>query len=371
MHEIRANDPEERGLSDFDDRYFGTYFLSTDRSGQLSSIEVAVVDFCETYVKSRFPKMKYILGLSIDFILLAQSLRNHHAPLSNFDPRRSEETIFASYPLVLKRREKQANTLTLRYEGKEFGLRKFEELVLSYFNDQRKLGYPSAYVYNTGQWAKFKDLLVAIFQLSAFGRFMLLRSLLQFGNANIKVKKPRFIPKIASGIFERIINSYERSSQNENGGLAFQAIAYGLITVLYGHLNLSASGVRTGSARQQRFGDIDGYEGFSLVVSAEVKDIELSTQNYGKEVGRFVQEIGSSNVRGLVICRSFSVEMADLVKSSAPTISILSDAKLLDITSLWDDYLQRKACAGMLHFLANIEHNEFATERLSIFLNKN
>ena len=160
-------------LSSLDEQYFGEYFGEADRIGSLNLQESNLISRCEGYVKDRFSTMKYILGLALDFTLLAQCLRKHDESLAEFDANRSEDLIFTKYTLITQRGARQSNTLTLKFGEYAYGIRRLEELVLSYFYQQRKLGYPSAYVYNTGQWAKFKELLVHVFSLSSFGRLVL------------------------------------------------------------------------------------------------------------------------------------------------------------------------------------------------------
>lgn len=350
------------------EEFFGEFFSESDRQGTVSSQEEEQVIWCFAYVKDRFASMKYILGTAIDFVLLAQCLRRHDENLARHDAMRSEESIFDRYTLIKQRGSRQSNTLTLKYETYQYGIRKLEERVLRYFVAQRRLGYPSAYVYNSGQWAKYKDLLVCVFQLSAYARFKLFCQLIDFGNQSIPVKNVRVIAKKDLGDFERFLTEYERSYEGENGGLAFQAMCYGFASVQFGHLSISASSVRTGSSRQQRFGDVDVYAGADLVVSIEVKDFEITSDNYENEVGGFISEVAATNVRGLVCCRACQAEVQEAVSKLAPTLRFVTDKDLLFATHLWDDQLHQKAVDGMLHFLANIEHNESAAKRAKEFL---
>ena len=108
-------------------------------------------------------------------ILRARPSRNSLSPTS------------ASLSLRTAHAGRTSNTLTLKYERQNIGIRKVEESVLDLFMHLMRPGYPSAYVYNTGQWHKFQDtLLVPCFSLSEAGRHRLVTDLIQFGLDNLK-----------------------------------------------------------------------------------------------------------------------------------------------------------------------------------------
>lgn len=346
--------------------FFGGFFPSHDRTGELSAQECQVLEECFAYVSGRFPRMKYILGTGLDFTLLAQQISVRSPVLKDFELGLSDTEVLTRYPLVSARGQRQANTLTLQIEGQFFGIRALEELVLNYFVRLNKPGYPSAYVYNTGQWSKYRDLLAKVFSLSNFGRFCLLERLLDFGEQQLPTVSLRVTPMPEQGPFERILGSYPRSHAGENGGLAFQAIAFGYVSVMYSHLNLIAAKVRTGSARQKRIGDIDGYVGDALAVTFEVKDFHLSEENANNEIGEFKATIDQTNVLGVVICGSHTATLEASLGCSA--LRLLSLASMISLVRMWDVAKQQAAVNGVIHFLANIEQSAEATERLASFI---
>jgi hypothetical protein len=348
------------------EEYFGKYFDAGSRRGTLAAEERAALESAFDYVDSRFARMKYILGLAIDFILLAQSLATKDKSLKSFRPKYTEDGLFGTYILVESVGERQANTLTLTFSGEKFGIRKLEEHVLKYFVAAGKSSYPSAYVYNTGQWAKYKALLVFVFSLSNFGRFTLLERLLSFGHEKLLTSSFSVVEAPSIGIFEYIVANYVRSDASENGGLAMQAIAYGYISETHKHLNILASGVRTGSARQKRFGDIDCYASHRLAISFEVKDISLNAGNYGKQIGQFVQSANKHQVLGVIVCADYTSEVAAALGPT--TTHVLSIAELLAVVRVWDPLKQSHAIGAVFHFLANIEQNEAAVRRLSDYI---
>lgn len=180
--------------------------------------------------------------------------------------------IFSRYQVSAGVGERKANTPTLSYKGKREGIRRIEESIVELFHSLNRSGYPSAYVYNTGQWQKYQDLLLACFQLSESARLLLCERLIAFGLVNLPKNSFYARETVRIRLFEEVVKDYERGVQGENGGLVFQAIAYGYIAADRPHLSIIADKVRTGSARQKRFGDIDCYCGLDLGTSIEVKD---------------------------------------------------------------------------------------------------
>jgi len=353
-------------MNQIEEKYFGEFFPAESRSDDVCRVENETIGRCVEYVSSRFSKMKYILGLAIDFTLLAQQLSIHDQVLSSPDPELTLENLFKRYHLVTERGGKKANTLTLTIAGQSFGIRRLEELVRNYFYEKQKLGYPSAYVYNTGQWTKYQDLLLDVFQLSTAGRFRLLIELLKFGNAKIETSEVAVLEANEVGPFERILREYERSDKSENGGLAYQAIAYGFVSQSYNHLSIIADKVRTGSARQKRIGDIDAYAGHLLAATFEVKDLELNSDNALREVGDFKNKVKNLGVLGIVICKDCSNELTEGLHAFGTRV--ITEPELTTIVSLWDSRKQELSIESTLHYLANIEQNEKAVRRLFEFL---
>ena len=107
--------------------------------------------------------MKYILGLAIDFTVLAHQVASADPRFEPLAARESEDAIFRRNPLVEQRDATQASTLTLHVAGSTFGIRQIEELVANAFHRRERSKFPSAYVYNTGQWGEYKDLLALTF----------------------------------------------------------------------------------------------------------------------------------------------------------------------------------------------------------------
>lgn len=335
-----------------------------------SDSENKIINRIKKYVDSNISGVsrprKYVLGLAFDFTLLAQRISSTDTDAKKFRPTLTEAELFDRYKLVTKRGSATANTLSLVYNDSTEGIRKLEEHVVAFFHRLNRTGYPSAYVYNTGQWHKYKDLLVMCFQLSENGRFALCLELINYGFSIIPQHKyfGRKTPR--TFLFERVLKDYKRSSKNENGGLVFQSIAHGFIASDRPHLSIIADKVRTGSARQKRFGDIDCYSGLDLELSVEVKDLHIGSKNFTHELGSFMNEVKAAGIKGMAIVQCIEDTERQLLEENDISVIDLNDIQW--IVHTWDWPKQNQALQTMLHHIAHIEQNTEATQRLMSFI---
>ncbi len=318
-------------------------------------------------MSERIGASKYVLGLALDFALLAQQLSETDSAARAARPEFDEKQLFARYRLVEARGTTKANTLTLAYQQKRFGIRKLEEDVGRLFVALNRPSYPSAYVYNTGQWRKYAEsLLVPCFQLSESGRYRLCIELIALG---MEVLSPgTAITHSGNRVraFDLILASYPRSYRDENGGTALQGMAYGFFHADRPHLSLVVDKSRTGSARQRRIGDIDGYLGQSLELCVEVKDHAFRDGQIETEFGEFLNRLAQIGATGIAV-----VGFADAASRKAlirSGVRVLDVADMSGIAALWDWQKQELALQGLLHFLANVEQNPVAVRRLQDFI---
>jgi len=336
-------------IKTFVDAHFG----AIPQTDEPTPNDRAIVSEILTYVDGRFARMKYILGLAIDFTVLAQEVSKldpTFVPVADRDP----NGVLSKYPPVEQRGERQANTLSLTVGGTTVGIRKFEERVADAFHSMERSKYPSAYVYNTGQWKKYTDLLGLCFALSgAPGRKLAVQDLFGFGLQ--KLERNAFFgrdqPRVR--VFEEAVLGLQRDAEEENGGLTLQAMVFGFLRADHPHLEWIADKVRTGSARQRRFGDIDGYSGVNLELSAEVKDLAIDATNKERQLGGFLQVIGKQHATGMVFARSFSADVR--IELEGLGIVLTDDATLRSLIKRWDWMKQDIALQSMMHFLAHIE----------------
>lgn len=145
-------DPERTLAVDFLRPYFPDH--APDAEIAVSVEEEAVIGEILAYVDERCGRMKYILGLALDFTLLAQRLTLVDPEARHSRPGFTAAALFERYPRITERGQTTANTLTVVFGGREEGIRRIEEQVRRLFYQLARPGYPSSYVYTTGQWAK-------------------------------------------------------------------------------------------------------------------------------------------------------------------------------------------------------------------------
>tara|TARA_R110002110_G_scaffold415835_1_gene657236 strand:+ start:66743 stop:67861 length:1119 start_codon:yes stop_codon:yes gene_type:complete len=357
-----AYSPKEQEIIDvFVGEVFGAITVEP-----ISEEEMAVVEECKNYVEGRFSGMRYILGLALDFTILAQKLSGADHEMKEFTPDLETGDIFSRYTLVEARGSRKSNTLTLAFNGELYGIRKFEENVANLFHSMDRSDYPSAYVYNTGQWQKYIDLLTSVFMLSESGKYILLQNLIEYG-MHMLPKNSFFVrefPRVR--LYEKVISEYERGAKGENGGLVYQAIAYGFLAADRPHLSIIADKVRTGSSRQKRFGDIDCYGGLDLETSVEVKDFNVTDAQFAKELSEFCRNCEGNNINGIVFARAFDTAVFETIRDCG--VKAITQESLLELVSYWDWEKQDAALKGALHYLAHIEQNPLSVTRLLTFI---
>jgi hypothetical protein len=285
-------------------RFLGKGFAENFAPKKVSNAEKSVINGILRYVSSRFNTITYILGLALDFTMAAQKLSEYDEEAKEFRGALNDRTLFARYPRTTSTSEKNVNTLTLTFQHNKLtrrvGIRGIEEDVCDLFLAADRTGYPNAYVYNTGMWHHYQDLLVECFKLSESGRYLLCQRLIEFGLE--RLPKNTFFGRETPRpwLFEQIIRDYPRTAtEAENAGMVMQGIAYGFMKADRPHLSLIVDKSRTGSAKQRRFGDIDGYYGLDLEVSVEVKDEDITEARVETELGLFAKDVHRHQAQGL------------------------------------------------------------------------
>ena len=313
-------------------------------------------------VRSRFSgRTKFVINLALDFTIVAQRLSLTDEEARTIQEQLTVEKLFDRYEQTAKK------TLTLKYGDRKEGIRSVENKVVNFFRDtMNRTSFPHAPGHNTGSWGDYQDLLVDCFKLSETGKYDLCVRLLKFGLEEYAENDffGRETPRIR--LFELIVSTFSRSAKGENGGTAFQGMAYGFFKADRPHVSIIAAKVRTGSSRQKRIGDIDCYLGLDLELSVEVKDLEIKRANLSKELGAFQNQIDGSGILGIALVDKISPKVCDgLLKKGVVAITT---ADILATVRTWDWPKQNAAVNGMLHFLSHIEQNPKATTRLLAFI---
>lgn len=327
--------------------------IGNEEEGEIQSIVEAVSESFHDNVGK--------LGMALDFLVVAEKLSQVDDWVGGFDSEIDTEDVLDHYDT------KDTNTLTILYDGEQYGIRSVQNRVRDLFiYDLRRTNFPSSPGHHTGNWPDYSDLLDGAFRLSRSGRFEACVRLFELGTTELEEKRFETREPAFGDPFLEIVREYERSHPDENGGLAYQAITYGYVKAEWSHLSLRASKVRTGSSRQNRYGDIDGFLGPDLMVSVEVKDLVIDESNVESELGTVVQLSDSTTAVPIAVCREVSGAARDRLEGEG--IEVVEDEDFESILRRWDYHKQNRAVQGTLHYLANIEENPDAVQRLLRFI---
>jgi hypothetical protein len=131
------------------------------------------------------------------------------------------------------------------------------------------------------------------------------------------------------------------------------------------HLQIEIEKVRTGSKRLQRIGDVDGWEGARLAISAEVKQYALREDDV-PDLESFANETGRRAAIGLVVALEFEDGAREAVE--ALWVKALDVDDLLAIVELWDPLKQRTATSSLVYYARRVEKNASLARRIDAFL---
>ncbi|WP_435093432.1 hypothetical protein [Halorubrum sp. N11] len=332
-----------------------------DSDDEISDAEREVIDALVSEAGAQFVSSKGTLGLAIDFVVLAEELAKHDDWIAGFEPDITVADILDRYDSMAK------SSLTLKRGDVREGIRTFHnELIELFREDLNRTNFPSSPGHHTGEWERYDDMLELAFRLSRDGRYVAAQELFDLGLERLESSEYERRDPPFEDPFLKVVRDYGRKAPNEQGGSAYQALCYGYVKAEWSHLSLRASKVRTGSSRQQRYGDIDGYHGPDLMISVEVKDRVIDASNVSAELGTMMNVAENTTAIAIAICTKVSTEARQTLEEAG--VRVLDDADLERQIQLWDYHKQNRALHGMLHFFANIEENPDGVQRLLRFV---
>ncbi|HEX9951969.1 MAG TPA: hypothetical protein VGB53_09395 [Rubricoccaceae bacterium] len=359
----KAITPAEADIvTEFLQDHFGPDY---DASAELAEGEAEVISQIEFLISSKFSKLKYPLGLGIDFCLLANALSEHNNAICEYSS--DDVDIFNIFEVVSSGEDSSTGTLTLKYGSNDpIGIRRFEDLVVLTFDSLLRPTYPSAYGHNTSHWRNFRGMLNLCFRLSKVGWYKATHSLLMFGLANMEVNAAYGRPESRIRLLPTIVEEFRRAYVGENGGMTFQGLAYGVINSDRPHLSLVTDKTRGSSRRQRRVGDIDGYKGLDLEISVEVKDLIVIIENIEDELGAWIRMLKHHDAVKLAFLDDASDEAISELERRG--VVVMTRAYVQNLIKTWDWPKQDFAVQGILHFFAHVEQDPVAYRKLLEFI---
>lgn len=313
---------------------------------------------------SAFDKRKFSAGLLIAFIDFYLELGIPELKAKGLDD------VLAKFPKQEKTSAGHtANTLIVALpKGGTLSLRPFYNQVETFFRaEHKRFDYPSCAPHATQAWHDYKPWLDGLAKMSRKELLALRTKVADYVLETLKDQS--FDPSMARtepALFRALLESFDITAQkNEPSGAAFQGIVFGFLRADNPHLQIEIDKVRTGSKRLQRVGDIDGWEGAQLALSAEVKQFELKPENVSDLEG-FANATSVRGALAIVAALGFKGDTRAQIEALGPKCLDTND--LLRIVELWDPLKQRTAASSLVYYAKHVEKNSSLSARIEEFL---
>jgi hypothetical protein len=310
-----------------------------------------------------FPAGKFSAGLLVAFIDLFTKLGVPGAGMTSLTD------VFAKFPRQLTTAAgARANTLILAVGKGTLSLRPFYNAIERFFRaEQKRFDYPSCAPHATQAWADYTTWLDALATFTPDEIADLRRKVCEF--VLVTLQSQEFDPASVTmepPLFRLVLENFDVTrKRGEPTGAAFQGIVFGFLRADNPHLQVEIDKVRTGSKRLQRVGDIDGWEGARLAISAEVKQLILKATDI-PDLEAFANETGRRGALGAVFALGFDPGVRDAIEGLG--VKALNNNDMVRIVQLWDPLKQRTAVSSLVYYVRHVEKNSALAERLTIFL---
>lgn len=310
-----------------------------------------------------FSSRKFTAGLLvaiIDFLIALD------APGKGYT---SYECFLASFPRqTANTAGKRFNTLVvMKPDGKTLSLRGFYNEAERYFRaEHKRFDYPSAAPHATQAWPDYVGWIDALVTFDAAQLAALRARVNQFVLDTLKSQAfdPASI-EVEPPLFRLLLDGFDMTARKgEPTGASFQGIVFGFLRADNPHLQIEIDKVRTGSKRLQRIGDVDGWEGGRLAISAEVKQFELKITDVPDLEG-FANATGQRGALGVVAAIAFQEGVRDTLEALGLIPLDLDD--MLRFVELWDPIKQRTAVQSFLYYAKHVEKNSSLDGRIEAF----
>lgn len=316
-----------------------------------------------TDLRGEWGRRKYAAGVLLAFVRMVRSLGVPASPLSGVGE------FWARYPRsAVTHTGGTANTLFVRAPGGSLtSLRPYYNEVEQLIRARAKrFDYPACAPHATQSWTNYERWLDAVVQLDDTRLDELERRVLDFVLTELPSHDLLGSELPPPRPFTRVLLDFDFGARRgEATGAAYQGVVYAYFRADAPHLHLDVSRVRTGSRRLQRVGDIDGWEGRRLVLSAEVKHFHFD-EGTVPDTAAFTSDVTRRGAMGLIVAESFSESArASLVGQGLRT---LTRDDLVRFVDFWDPLKQQAAVSAFAYYIHHVEKNGPLIERLTTFL---
>ena len=320
--------------------------------------------------KEEFERRKFVAGLLIAFIRFFRKLDALGQKYPSLDD------FFQAFPQLATTSQGQtANTLIVLLPSsgakqKTLSIRPFYNEAERFFRaENKRFDYPNCAPHATQAWHDYRAWLDALLRLTTPQAEALEQAVSEFVLS--KLPSHEFTGEGLEPLEQRFARLLQEFSfiafKGEPAGSAFQGVVYAYIRADAPHLHLDVSKVGAGSKRLHRVGDIDGWEGERLVLSAEVKHFDMKRHDIS-DLSAFANQVSARKAMGIVVALSFGDDARnDLEGMGLRTLAI---DELARVVELWDPLKQRAAVAAFTYYSHHIEKSSVLMQRLKLFLDQ-
>jgi hypothetical protein len=309
---------------------------------------------------------KMLIGLYICFVALAEQV-------FEIDGRESVDNVLEEFETTRDRAEegRTVATLTIYVRDSEDAERQvgLRALYSDFSNVARgprlgRSGYPSSPGHTTSRWRYNEGDLKAIFAMSQGERKALAES-----GWELLLKLPRWErrlpPRDVRDPFAQVLRDFDRHAhKGEVGGAALQGLVYGFMAADAPTVQFRTASARTGGKRANLVGDIDGYDGPDLALTAEVKDRDLQDAD---DITDFYSNLGPwPDAIAFVVCRVATPQFKEEVELLR--IGVYTLDQLVDQVELWIVPKQLAAIRHAMGYFDSIERKPDLGDRFEAFL---
>lgn len=315
--------------------------------------------------KAGFPHRKFTAGLLVAMIDLLLELG-----LPRKDVKSYEELV-----RVFPKRDRTssgnpANTLILSVGSRTRSLRPFYNAAERDFRAiHKRFDYPVCAPHATQAWVDYVSWIDRLCRASGEELASLRTDVVDFVLENLPSQE--FVPgsiDLEPPVFRAVLEEFDFGVHpKEPSGAAFQGAVFGFIRADNPHLQVEIDKVRAGSRRLHRVGDVDGWDGERLAVTAEVKFRPLGPADLDS-LSSFANQANQRGAIGLVVASTVLTGAAEAFADSG--LKLLDTGDLVRFVDLWDPAKQNIAVESMLYYLVHVEKNSALRSRFIDFVHQ-
>lgn len=258
-----------------------------------------------------------------------------------------------------------ANTLTVNGPQRLIGLRRYYNAAEHVIIRELARDYPNMAPHATQAWPQERAILDALLQATPGARRLFAEGLWGRIEALYEFTEPGSGQRSIRP-FEVVLRELPNTQRGEPPGSVLQALAFAYFSADAPNVILETGKVGAGSSRSGRVGDIDGWSGNRLVLSVEVKDMDLAAGNLPVLDGFLRNLARAPDATAIVHARSFDEQIEVLL--SEKNILTLSRDDMATNVSLWDVAKQRVAVDAMRYFIGKVQRSGKLLVRFEKFL---